>query len=132
MTTNKTIAEINDRFRQKGDGSLGQTVFTQQVAAMPSEDRAAIVLLVRLFNDFSEENDPLDEHNFGSVDHKSKTYFWRFEYWDKNYECRSKNHSNLAITRRVLTIMHSSEYLNLINKSKYSADLYVSVNILTQ
>jgi hypothetical protein len=105
-----TIAEINDRFRQNGGDPLGRTVFTQQVAAMPSQDRAAILLSIKLFDDFSEENDPYGEHDFGSVDHQGETYFWKFDYWDENYECGSEDPSDLAKTRRVLTIMHSSEY----------------------
>lgn len=111
MTTiTETIAEINDRFRQKGNDPLGQTVLTEQVVAMPPEDRAAIILLVRLFNYFSEENDPYGEHDFGSVDYQNETYFWKFDYWDENYEYSSADPSDLAKTRRVLTIMHSSEY----------------------
>jgi hypothetical protein len=108
--TTTTIAEINDRFRQKGDDPLGRTVLSERVAAMSSDDRAAIILLVRFFNDFSEENDPYGEHDFGSVDHQDEMYFWKFDYWDENYEFASEDPSDLAKTRRVLTIMHSDEY----------------------
>jgi Protein of unknown function (DUF3768) len=108
--TTTTIAEINDRFRQKGGDPLGRTVFTQQVAAMPPQERVSIKRLVRLFDNFNEENDPCGEHDFGSIDYQGETYFWKFEYYDENYEYTSEDPSDLAKTRRVLTIMHSSEY----------------------
>jgi hypothetical protein len=109
VTTEK-IAEINDRFRKKGNDPLGQYVTTQQVAAMPLSDRIALKRMVSLFDNFAEENDPYGEHDFGSVEFKGEKYFWKIDYYDESYEYGSEDPSNLVITRRVLTIMHSSEY----------------------
>jgi hypothetical protein len=112
MTTQTatTIAEINDRFRKKGNDPLGQYVTTQQVAAMPLSDRIELKRMVRLFDNFTDGNDPYGEHDFGSVEFKGEKYFWKIDYYDENYEYGSEDPINLAITRRVLTIMHSSEY----------------------
>jgi Protein of unknown function (DUF3768) len=110
QSTATIIAEINDRFRQKGNDFLGQNVLSQQVAAMPLSDRIALKRMVSLFDNFTEGNDPYGEHNFGSVEYQGEKYFWKIDYWDENYEYGSEDPSNLAITRRVLTIMHSSEY----------------------
>jgi hypothetical protein len=108
--TTTTIAEINDRFRQKGGDPLGRTVLTELVASMSPQEQVSIKRLVRLFDNFNEENDPYSEHDFGSVEHQGETYFWKFDYWDENYQYGSEDPSDLAKTRRVLTIMHSSEY----------------------
>jgi hypothetical protein len=108
--TTTTIAEINDRFRKKGNDPLGQYVTTQQVAAMPLSDRIELKRMVRLFDNFTKENDPYGQHDCGSIEFKDETYLWKIDYYDENYEYGSEDPSNLAITRRVLTIMHSSEY----------------------
>jgi hypothetical protein len=105
-----TIAEQNDRFRRKGNDPLGQYVSTQQVAAMPLLDYIALNQMVKTFDNFTEGNDPYGEHDFGSIEFKGEKYFWKIDYYDESYEYGSEDPSNLAITRRVLTIMHSSEY----------------------
>lgn len=103
------IAQLNDRFRQ-GDHTLGQVRATQMVQALSSEDQQALFRLVRVFNEFTEDNDPWKEHDFGSVEFKGGKYFWKIDYYDKNLKYGSEDPSNPAVTIRVLTLMHSSEY----------------------
>lgn len=110
LATIKTIAQINDHFRQKWNDPLGKIVFSSQVAALSPQERVQISRSVRLFSDFSQDNDPYDEHNFGTVSCRGEKYFWKFDYFDENYKFASDDPSNLAKTRRVLTIMHSQEY----------------------
>jgi hypothetical protein len=103
-----TIAELNDRFRQ-GVSHLGKVVMTPAVSMMSIEQRVALMKMVRNFNDFNEDNDPHSEHDYGSIEFEGEDYLWKMDYYDVNYEYGAEDpHSPL--TRRVMTIMHSSEY----------------------
>jgi hypothetical protein len=35
---------------------------------------------------------------------------WKIDYYDRNFECRSLDPADPRLTRRVMTIMLSSEY----------------------
>jgi hypothetical protein len=100
---------INDRFR-KGDRSLGKFIASEMVSALELEQRLALMRLVEGFNNFSEENDPHREHDFGSVEFEDEQYFWKIDYYDTEFEYGAEDPSDPHHTRRVMTIMHSSEY----------------------
>jgi Protein of unknown function (DUF3768) len=108
-TTAPTIADLNDRFR-KGDRTLGKHMASARVNALTSEQQQELTRLVRVFNDFTEGNDPHGERDFGSVELNEEKYLWKIDYYDLSYDYGSEDPSDLAQTRRVLTIMHSSEY----------------------
>ncbi len=65
---------------------------------------------IRCFNDFTEENDPYNEHDFGSFYYKGEQIYWKIDYYDKNYRFYSENPCNPNITNRVMTIMLAEEY----------------------
>ena len=114
MTTTETtqaptIAHLNDRFRQ-GDHTLGQVYTTQLVQGLSSKEQQELFRLVRVFDDFTEEDDPWKEHDYGSVEFKGGKYLFKIDYYDKNLKYGSEDPRNTAVTTRVLTIMHSSEY----------------------
>jgi hypothetical protein len=50
---------------------------TAGVAALPFADQAAIVGKVMSFEDFTEDNDPHGEHDFGAFDFKRERIFWK-------------------------------------------------------
>jgi Protein of unknown function (DUF3768) len=117
QTSQMTIAELNDRFRQHNLG-FGQVRITPVVEMMliaplapkAIEHREALLTMVRSFNDFNEDNDPYAEHDFGSVEFEGKEYFWKIDYYsDDSYEYGAED-SRSPTTRRVMTVMHSSEY----------------------
>jgi Protein of unknown function (DUF3768) len=109
QTSQMTIAELNDRFRQHNLG-FGQIRVAPMVEMMPIEQREALLAMVRSFNDFNEGNDPYGEHDFGSVEFEDKKYFWKIDYYaDSSYEYGTEDPASPS-TRRVLTVMHSSEY----------------------
>jgi hypothetical protein len=54
-STAPTIAELNDRFRQKGIG-LGRLSLASLVQAMTIEEQATLLHIVRNFQDFKECN----------------------------------------------------------------------------
>lgn len=105
MTDVKTL---NDKLRKHLIG--GKIVLTQGINAKTYEEVAEIMLKIRDFDNFTPDNDPYNEHDFGSFDYKGKKIFWKIDYYDKNYQYLSENPSNPNITNRVMTIMLASEY----------------------
>jgi Protein of unknown function (DUF3768) len=107
--TASTIAHLNDRFR-KGDRKLGVQRTTDMVRALSSEQQQELFRLVRMFDQFDEGNDPHGERDFGTIYMDEEKYFWKIDYFDLEMEYQSEDPSDSAVTRRVMTIMHSSEY----------------------
>ena len=111
------IAEQNDRFRTTwgADFSVpGQIVFTRGVADMSPAAKAIIMQRVQQFSEFTEDNDPWGDHTFGAFDFKigynTFRIFWKIDLYDTAYCMGSDNPADVNVTRRVLTIMHASEY----------------------
>lgn len=102
------IATLNDTFRKTF--TCGQVLLTAGIDSMSMDDKANILSKVRNFNDFTEDNDPYGEHDFGSFDYKGNKIFFKIDYYDLNYEFMSKNPANPDITNRVLSIMLAEEY----------------------
>lgn len=111
-----TIAEQNDTFRSQAKKSdarsplQGKFSMTLRVAAMEEESLKRLILLVRDFDNFTPENDPHGEHDFGAIEFEGETYFWKIDYYDLEYEFGSEDPANPDITRRVLMLMLASEY----------------------
>ncbi len=103
------IAELNDRFR-KGDSSLGLWLITVGVDALPSDKKQSLIQAMRVYNNFSEDNDPYGEHDFGIVDQDGAEYFWEIICYDKSLQHLSGHPTNLKTTTRVLTLMRAEEY----------------------
>jgi hypothetical protein len=103
------IQELNDRFR-KGDHTLGHQKTSAMVQSLSLDAQRELFRLVRNFNQFDEENDPYHEHDFSSIELEGQIWYWKIDYFDLELKYRSDDPSNPAITRRVMTIMHSSEY----------------------
>ena len=102
------IATLNDNFRKSFIG--GEVLLTAGIATMSSEDKANIVSLVQNFNDFTPDNDPYNEHDFGSFDYKGETIYFKIDYYNKNYQYLSEDPANPNLTNRVMTVMLASEY----------------------
>ena len=111
MDTETTIARIralNDIARQCPFG--GDLYITRGIASLPPNEQADILQCVRTFNDFTEDNDPHGEHDFGSFGHKGRTIFWKIDCYDLLLNNGSPDPSDPAVTRRVLTVMLAEEY----------------------
>jgi hypothetical protein len=102
-----TIAQQNDSLRRQG---LGRDFITAGIAALPDEDQAAILDRVRSFDDFTPENDPHGEHDFGAFEHQGRRIFWKIDAYDRDLRFGSPDPADPAVTRRVLTIMLAEEY----------------------
>lgn len=106
----ETIAEPNDRFRRREDKNLGMYMMTPGVRALPLEKQAQLIDLVKNFNSFTTNSDPYGEHDFGKVVLDGESFYWKIDYYDLNLKYLSDNPADPSLTKRVMTIMQSSEY----------------------
>ena len=102
------IALQNDYFRKHL--SQGTLILTQGIRSNTKEDLEAIITKVRTFDNFDENNDPYNEHDFGAFDYKGRRIFWKIDYYDQEFLYLSPDVSNPRVTNRVLTIMDAEEY----------------------
>lgn len=110
MTDNKTarIRALNDAFRQSGRG--GRMVMTAGVNALDKNELVALLVKIATYDDFTSDNDPYREHDFGAVKHNDHTFFWKIDYYDRAMKVGSEDPSDPEQTTRVLTIMFAEEY----------------------
>ena len=102
------IRELNDRFRTTMTG--GQVMMTAGVDALPSDVKAMVIRRVATFSEFSADNDPHLEHDFGSFTLSGRKFFWKIDAYDANMRFGSEDPADPAKTTRVLTIMLAEEY----------------------
>jgi len=74
------IAELNDLCR-KAMGVAGRVFQTEGICALPQRDQSAIREKVELFDDFTPDNDPHGEHDFGAFEHEGERIFWKIDYY---------------------------------------------------
>ena len=110
-TTDKTpeIAALNDLCR-RAMGVAGRCFQTQGISALPIPDQIAIREKVEQFDDFTPDNNPYGERDFGAFDHNGQRIFWKIDYYDPTMTKGSEDPSDPKQTCRVLTIMLASEY----------------------
>lgn len=80
------IRHQNDAFRQHPEmanvyGIRGQFVMTRGVAEITTNPHDAILIIVKTYNDFNEDNDPWGEHDFGSFEYIGRKFFWKIDYY---------------------------------------------------
>lgn len=102
------IRELNDQLRKSLLG--GRILMTHGVSALSSEQTVELLTAVKAFDDFSEDNDPYGEHDFGSIDLHGTKYFWKIDYYDPSMTYGSEDATDPSKTVRVLTIMLAEEY----------------------
>jgi hypothetical protein len=102
------IRTLNDQLRR--DFGCGVAVMTPGVAALGREATERIVRTIAVFDDFCHENDPHQEHDFGSFEAEGHTIFFKIDYYDKALSMHSPDPADPAVTTRVITIMLAQEY----------------------
>ena len=102
------IRALNDAFRTTMAG--GRVMMTAGVDALPSDVKAMVIRRVATFTEFSADNDPHKEHDFGSFDLGGRKFFFKLDYYDLAMEFGSEDPADPSKTTRVLTIMLASEY----------------------
>lgn len=103
----RRIAELNDRLRTTGQG--GRMFVTQAVAALPHDVSQQLLVRLRSFADFTPNNDPHGEHDFGMMTLDGAQYAWKIDYYDINLEYGSHDPADETITCRVLNLMAAGD-----------------------
>lgn len=103
------IAMLNDHFRMTGVG--GKIMLTQGVTSLGEGMVANIITTMQQYTDWSKDNDPYGEHDFGIIklDDSQKVYF-KIDYYDERLEFGSDDPADPEKTTRVLTLMLAEEY----------------------
>ena len=108
LNTADRIRQLNDDFRKTFRG--GKVMMTAGVNELPDMVRAAVLQKLSVFNEFTEDNDPHGEHDFGAFELCARKFFWKIDYYDKRCEFGSENPAEPELTTRVLTVMLAEEY----------------------
>jgi hypothetical protein len=103
-----SVRVLNDNFRSTFIG--GRVLMTRGVDALPIGTKARLILAVQRFDEFSADNDPHREHDFGSFEVEGETYFWKIDYYALDMDGGSEDPTDPEKTTRVLTIMRADEY----------------------
>jgi hypothetical protein len=104
--------ELNDRLRINGsDAEIGRVTMTAMVMSMKPDKFFELLDKVRGYK-FTEDDDPYNEHDFGVVEVDGDTFIWKIDYYNNMYDT-GVDHAqvnNSEVCKRLLTIMHDSEY----------------------
>ncbi|WP_373533394.1 DUF3768 domain-containing protein [Vampirovibrio sp.] len=76
-TDSQRIAALNDTFRRSFLG--GQVVMTPGVQSLDSKQLHALIYAVQGFDTFNEDNDPYQEHDFGTVTIQGQQFYWKID-----------------------------------------------------
>ena len=101
------IMILNDLLRVAG--LWGDIHVTRSVDMQSDALKQRLIEAVRHFDDFTEDNDPYGEHDFGKLIVDGSDYFFKIDYYNKDKTCGSGDPSNPAITSRVMTIMKAED-----------------------
>jgi hypothetical protein len=104
--TATAIALLNDLARTTLTDC--RLVITQGIAAL--DDLDAVIEQVRRFSDFTPDNDPYGEHDFGAFEYVGNTVFWKIDCYDLDLLMHSPDPADPSVTARVLTVMLAEEY----------------------
>jgi len=118
MTNDQTskIRELNDLARKQtmiplfGEAIPCKVSYTQGIQALGAIALVEIAAMVRDYHEFTEDNDPHGEHDFGSFSYNDDEIFWKIDYYALDMQHGSENPADTKQTVRVLTIMLASEY----------------------
>jgi hypothetical protein len=111
LSKQATICKLNDQFRS-ALGAYGKVLQTPGIRSLTDRDQSAVREQVETFSNFTEDNDPYGEHDFGSFEQAGHTIFWKIDYYERgtDYQYGSPDPADSSITERVLTIMLAEEY----------------------
>src|SRR5579862_8625529 len=104
----RLIRALNDNFRSTFTG--GRVLTTTGVVELPVDTKARLLLAVQSFSNFTKDNDPHDEHDFGAIELEGERYFFKLDYYAADMHYGSENPADPNVTTRVLTIMRADEY----------------------
>lgn len=104
----EAIAKLNDHARQTFTGC--RVLITRGISELEGHVIQQIVHAVQSFDQFTADNDPYEEHDFGRVIVAGHAVFWKFDCFDLDLQMHSPDAADPTVTARVLTIMLADEY----------------------
>ena len=104
----RLVRMLNDALRRRGIG--GEVFVTRGVDMLPEAEVIAILRAIACYDDFTEDNDPCDEHDCAVMAVDRHRIIWKIDYYDRDMKGLSPDPSDPGLTRRVLTVMLASEY----------------------
>lgn len=104
----RRVRELNDKLRVRGRG--GRICISRAVVDLGPEAFTELRAAVAEFADFSRDNDPYGEHDFGSVECQGERFFWKIDCYDSSNTYGSPDPADPSVTSRILTIMLACEY----------------------
>ena len=117
------IRRLNDMTRTQPEIANATWVTTQGVlhllagdddrddAVLPAPARvAALRAAIATFSNWSEDNDPYGEHDFGAFDLFDQRLFFKIDYHHPDHDTLAPVPSSIELCRRVLTVMLAEEY----------------------
>lgn len=96
------IARRNDIARKLG---LGITV-TKKAAELP--DLEGLLRCVRVYNNFTEKNDPYESHDMGFFTWRGEDVIWKIDYY--NEQLNGCVDPLTPTCKRIITVMLAKEY----------------------
>lgn len=102
--TSAEIAKLNDAARSNAVNYMA----TGGIIALDENVISEIFVGVQNFTNFTEDNDPYGEHDFGSFEIKGHKVFWKIDYYDQQLKYGTEPLN--PDCRRVVTIMLAEEY----------------------
>ena len=109
MSRPEDIARLNDLLRETF--LTWRVLLTQGIRSLPDDLREKVLTRVRTYKDFTIDNDPHQERDFGGFEIEGVgRVFWKIDYFDSELCYLSPDPSDPQATRRVLTIMLAEEY----------------------
>lgn len=102
------IREQNDAFRKTIRN--GRLLVTTGVMDKTDGNAADLMRAIADFKDFTTDNDPYGEHDFGQLSWEGESIFWKIDYYDKGMIFGSSNPTDPDITARVMTVVMAWEY----------------------
>lgn len=111
MDTTAKIRELNDDFRTYLGSKEGNVIVTRGLYELGQTAFAEIMCRVQQYDDFTPDNDPHGEHDFGSFVYDRQKIFWKIDYYsDQTCTWGSEAPHDPAKSYRVLTVMLAEEY----------------------
>jgi len=104
----EAIRILNDKLRIQGIG--GRIMITKGIQALTPKILSRVLPTIRKFDNFSEDNDPYEEHDCAAIDVGGNRIFWKIDYYDKALRGGSPDPTDPQVTERVMTVMLAEEY----------------------
>lgn len=108
MDTNQNVNETSARIAALNDEHRKSLCFVITRGVRELEDLIGLTYAVRDYDDFSEDNDPYSEHDFGVLKWYGEKVYWKIDYYTP--ELRGWCDPIDSRCTRVLTVMLAEEY----------------------